>query len=88
MTSRVRNPRAPASRVRVEGTGRTAPLARYLTTDQFAGGRSEPPEPVQLRRQRGSKTDSVDAEAATRAAASGQATAVGSQIWSRTWLSA
>ena len=61
------------SRVGVEGTGSYGTgLARYLT----AAGVEVVEVNRQLRRQRGGKTDSVDAEATARAAASGQATAV------------
>ena len=64
------------SRVGVEGTGSYgAGLARYLTTAGVEVVEVNRPN-RQLRRQRGGKTDSVDAEAAARAAASGQATAV------------
>ena len=64
------------SRVGVEGTGSYgAGLARYLTAAGVEVVEVMRPN-RQLRRQRGGKTDSVDAEAATRAAASGQATAV------------
>ena len=64
------------SRVGVEGTGSYgAGLARYLTAAGVEVVEVNRPN-RQLRRQRGGKTDSVDAEAAARAAASGQATAV------------
>ena len=63
-------------RVGVEGTGSYgAGLARYLTAADVEVVEVNRPN-RQLRRQRGGKTDSVDAEAAARAAASGQATAV------------
>ena len=64
------------TRVGVEGTGSYgAGLARYLTAAGIDVVEVNRPN-RQLRRQRGGKTDSVDAEAAARAAASGQATAV------------
>ncbi len=64
------------SRVGVEGTGSYgAGLARYLTAAGVEVVEVNRPN-RQLRRQRGGKTDSVDAEGAARAAASGQATAV------------
>ena len=63
-------------RVGVEGTGSYgAGLARYLMAAGVEVVEVNRPN-RQLRRQRGGKTDSVDAEAAARAAASGQATAV------------
>ena len=63
-------------RVGVEGTGSYgAGLARYLTTAGVEVVEVNRPN-RQLRRQKGGKSDSVDAEAAARAAASGQATAV------------
>ena len=63
-------------RVGVEGTGSYgAGLARYLTEAGVEVVEVNRPN-RQLRRQRGGKTDSVDAEAAARAAASGQATSV------------
>ena len=63
-------------RVGVEGTGSYgAGLARYLTEMNIEVVEVNRPN-RQLRRQRGGKTDSVDAEAAARAAASGEATAV------------
>ena len=63
-------------RVGVEGTGSYgAGLARYLTTADIEVVEVNRPN-RQLRRQKGGKTDSVDAEAPARAAASGQATAV------------
>ena len=63
-------------RVGVEGTGSYgAGLARYLTGADIEVVEVNRPN-RQLRRQKGGKTDSVDAEAAARAAASGQATAV------------
>ena len=63
-------------RVGVEGTGSYgAGLARYLMAAGIEVVEVNRPN-RQLRRQRGGKTDSVDAEAAARAAASGQATAV------------
>ena len=63
-------------RVGVEGTGSYgAGLARYLTTADIEVVEVNRPN-RQLRRQKGGKSDSVDAEAAARAAASGQATAV------------
>ena len=63
-------------RVGVEGTGSYgAGLARYLTAAGIEVVEVNRPN-RQLRRQRGGKTDSVDAEAAARAAASGQATSV------------
>ena len=63
-------------RVGVEGTGSYgAGLARYLTEADIEVVEVNRPN-RQLRRQKGGKTDSVDAEAAARAAASGQATAV------------
>jgi len=63
-------------RVGVEGTGSYgAGLARYLTAAGIEVVEVNRPN-RQLRRQRGGKSDSVDAEAAARAAASGQATAV------------
>ena len=63
-------------RVGVEGTGSYgAGLARYLTAAGIEVVEVNRPN-RQLRRQRGGKSDSVDAEAAARAAASGQATSV------------
>ena len=63
-------------RVGVEGTGSYgAGLARYLTAADIEVVEVNRPN-RQLRRQKGGKSDSVDAEAAARAAASGQATAV------------
>lgn len=64
------------SRVGVEGTGSYgAGLARHLIgADIDAVGVMRPNR--QLRRRRGGKSDSVDAEAAARAALSGEATAV------------
>ena len=63
-------------RVGVEGTGSYgAGLARYLTDAGVEVVEVNRPN-RQLRRQRGGKTDSVDAEAAALAAASGQATTV------------
>ena len=63
-------------RVGVEGTGSYgAGLARCLTEAGIEVVEVNRPN-RQLRRQRGGKTDSVDAEAAARAAASGQASAV------------
>ena len=63
-------------RVGVEGTGSYgAGLARYLTEAGIEVVEVNRPN-RQLRRQKGGKTDSVDAEAAARAAASGEATAV------------
>ena len=63
-------------RVGVEGAGSYgAGLARYLTAAGVEVVEVMRPN-RQLRRQRGGKTDSVDAEAAARVAASGQATAV------------
>ena len=63
-------------RVGVEGTGSYgAGLARYLTAAGVEVVEVNRPN-RQLRRQRGGKSDSVDAEAAARAAASGEATAV------------
>ena len=63
-------------RVGVEGTGSYgAGLARYLTEMNIEVVEVNRPN-RQLRRQKGGKTDSVDAEAAARAAASGEATAV------------
>ena len=63
-------------RVGVEGTGSYgAGLARHLLGADIDVVEVNRPN-RQLRRQRGGKTDSVDAEAAARAAASGQATAV------------
>ena len=63
-------------RVGVEGTGSYgAGLARYLAVAGVEVVEVNRPN-RQLRRQRGGKSDSVDAEAAARAAASGQATAV------------
>ena len=63
-------------RVGVEGCGSYgAGLARYLTAADIEVVEVNRPN-RQLRRQRGGKSDSVDAEAAARAAASGQATAV------------
>ena len=60
----------------MEGTGSYgAGLARYLMAAGIEVVEVNRPN-RQLRRQRGGKTDSVDAEAAARAAASGQATAV------------
>ena len=52
-----------------------AGLARYLAEADIEVVEVNRPN-RQLRRQKGGKTDSVDAEAAARAAASGQATAV------------
>ena len=64
------------SRVGVEGTGSYgAGLARYLMAAGIEVVEVNRPN-RQLRRQRGGKTDSVDAEAAARAAASGQARTV------------
>ena len=64
------------SRVGVEGTGSYgAGLARYLRVAGVEVVEVMRPN-RQLRRQRGGKTDSVDAEAAARAAASGQARGV------------
>ena len=63
-------------RVGVEGTGSYgAGLARHLLGADIDVVEVNRPN-RQLRRQKGGKTDSVDAEAAARAAASGQATAV------------
>ena len=63
-------------RVGVEGTGSYgAGLARYLAAADLEVVEVNRPN-RQLRRQRGGKSDPVDAEAAARAAASGQATAV------------
>ena len=63
-------------RVGVEGCGSYgAGLARYLTAADIEVVEVNRPN-RQLRRQRGGKSDSVDAEAAARAAASGQANAV------------
>ena len=63
-------------RVGVEGTGSYgAGLARYLTGADIEVVEVNRPN-RQLRRQKGGKTDSVDAEGAARAAASGEATAV------------
>ena len=63
-------------RVGVEGCGSYgAGLARYLTDVDIEVVEVMRPN-RQLRRQRGGKTDSVDAEGAARAAAGGQATAV------------
>lgn len=63
-------------RVGVEGTGSYgAGLARYLTAAGVEVVEVNRPN-RQLRRLGGGKSDSVDAEAAARAAASGQATAV------------
>ena len=63
-------------RVGVEGTGSYgAGLARYLTAAGIEVVEVNRPN-RQLRRQKGGKTDSVDAEGAARAAASGEATAV------------
>ncbi len=63
-------------RVGVEGTGSYgAGLARYLCAADIGVVEVNRPN-RQLRRQRGGKSDSVDAEAAARAAASGQATSV------------
>ena len=63
-------------RVGVEGTGSYgAGLARYLTTAGIEVVEVNRPN-RQLRRQKGGKSDSVDAEGAARAAASGEATAV------------
>ena len=68
--------RGQLARVGVEGCGRYgAGLARYLTEAGIEVVEVNRPN-RQLRRQRGGKTDSVDAEAAARAAASGQATGV------------
>ena len=63
-------------RVGVEGTGSYgAGLARYLAEAGIEVVEVNRPN-RQLRRQKGGKSDSVDAEAAARAAASGEATAV------------
>ena len=63
-------------RVGVEGCGSYgAGLARYLTAADIEVVEVNRPN-RQLRRLRGGKSDSVDAEGAARAAASGQATAV------------
>ena len=63
-------------RVGVEGCGSYgAGLARYLTAAHIEVVEVNRPN-RQLRRQRGGKSDSVDAEGAARAAASGQARAV------------
>ena len=63
-------------RVGVEGTGSYgAGLARYLTAADIEVVEVNRPN-RQLRRQKGGKSDSVDAEGAARAAASGEATAV------------
>ena len=63
-------------RVGVEGTGSYgAGLARYLTAAGIEVVEVNRPN-RQLRRQRGGKSDPVDAEAAARAAASGQVRAV------------
>ena len=63
-------------RVGVEGTGSYgAGLARYLTEAGVEVVEVNRPN-RQLRRQKGGKTDSVDAEAAARAAAAGEAAAV------------
>ena len=63
-------------RVGVEGTGSYgAGLARYLTEVGIEVVEVNRPN-RQLRRQKGGKSDSVDAEGAARAAASGEATAV------------
>ena len=63
-------------RVGVEGCGSYgAGLARYLTAAHIDVVEVNRPN-RQLRRQRGGKTDSVDAEGAARAAAWGQARAV------------
>ena len=63
-------------RVGVEGTGSYgAGLARYLTDAGVEVVEVNRPN-RQLRRQKGGKSDSVDAEGAARAAASGEATAV------------
>ena len=63
-------------RVGVEGTGSYgAGLARHLTAAGVEVVEVNRPN-RQLRRQRGGKSDSVDAEAAARAAASAQATSV------------
>ena len=63
-------------RVGVEGTGSYgAGLARFLADAGVEVVEVNRPN-RQLRRQRGGKSDSVDAEGAARAAASGQATAV------------
>ena len=63
-------------RVGVEGTGSYgAGLARYLTEASIEVVEVMRPN-RQLRRQKGGKSDSVDAEAAARAAASGEVTAV------------
>ena len=63
-------------RVGVEGTGSYgAGLARYLAEADIEVVEVNRPN-RQLRRQRGGKSDSVDAEAAARAAASGEADAV------------
>ena len=63
-------------RVGVEGTGSYgAGLARYLAEADIEVVEVNRPN-RQLRRQKGGKSDSVDAEAAARAAASGEADAV------------
>ena len=63
-------------RVGVEGTGSYgAGLARFLAEANIEVVEVNRPN-RQLRRHKGGKTDSVDAEAAARAAASGEATAV------------
>ena len=63
-------------RVGVEGTGSYgAGLARHVTAAGVEVVEVNRPN-RQLRRQKGGKSDSVDAEAAARAAASGQATSV------------
>ena len=63
-------------RVGVEGTGSYgAGLARYLTAADIEVVEVNRPN-RQLRRQRGGKSDSVDAEAPARAAASGETAAV------------
>ena len=63
-------------RVGVEGTGSYgAGLARYLTAADIEVVEVNRPN-RQLRRQKGGKSDSVDAEAPARAAASGEAAAV------------
>ncbi len=63
-------------RVGVEGTGSYgAGLARYLTAADIDVVEVNRPN-RQLRRQKGGKSDSVDAEGAARAAASGEAAAV------------
>ena len=63
-------------RVGVEGTGSYgAGLARYLTAADIEVVEVNRPN-RQLRRHKGGKSDSVDAEAPARAAASGEAAAV------------